>query len=304
MSDYQLKSVQPMGTYFIDLIVEPYARTPEGRSKFIYYLIAVNTLSRFVYVVVANNQEVSAPVGPDGRLIDVERSIEEMGMNNARLFVDAMRKILEQAQTITGGNPIMYLRGDAQLSFTSRLAQEFYRQNGITFSPVPREKNYDPTLLKRKSAPIFRAEGILNRVVRTLRDFAYKLRPGPITPDLMSEVVMEYNTRPNRAFRIAYHFPLSPLTVERDIALQMEILRHERAENMFRTMSDGYQLNGGEEVKVKNPRDPMVKHRAKWIPNKSAMRVIDYRRGLFHVQEERRGGFDGWVARSQIKPID
>jgi hypothetical protein len=130
MSDYQLKSVQPIGTYWIDLIVEPYARTDDGRSKFIYYLLCVNTLSRFVYVVVANNQEVSAPVGPDGRLVDVERSIQDMGMNNARLFVDDMRKILEQAKTITGTNPIMYLRGDAQLSFTSKLAQEFYRKNG------------------------------------------------------------------------------------------------------------------------------------------------------------------------------
>jgi hypothetical protein len=134
---HALISVHPLKTYFIDYIVEPIERTARNKSKFLYYLIAINTLSRFVYVELANTRAVNATVGSDGRIDDIVEQIDHMGMNSASLFLSAMKSIYQQAQEVTGDSkPILYLWGDGQKSFNATRGgvREWYQSNGITFT--------------------------------------------------------------------------------------------------------------------------------------------------------------------------
>jgi hypothetical protein len=299
---HALISVHPLKTYMIDYIVEPIERTARNKSKFLYYLIAINTLSRFIYVELANTRALNATIGSDGRIEDVVEQIDEMGMNSASLFLSAMKSIYQQAQEVTGdAKPILYLWGDGQKSFNATRGgvREWYKSHGITFTEFPRQRTFDPSLTEPKALPVFKAEGIMNRAIRTLRDLAFKADGrGVLYPELLYQIVTEYNTRQTRAFYRLVRFPLTPLIVEKDPELQLELLRRERGANSYTLSAPGYQLAIGTVVRVRNPRDPKIKHRAQYIPGD--FEVIGYHNGLFHVQSN---GIELWKPRTDLAVV-
>jgi hypothetical protein len=271
-------------------------------------LVAVNSLSRFVYVELANNRALQAITDSSGQVEGVAAQIDEMGMNSAALYLSALKSIWGQAKALTGDpHPIRWLWGDGQNSFNSALAREWYRSEGIVFTEFPRQRSFDPGLTRPKALPIFKAEGILNRAIRSLRDLAYKIDTrrdgtrGILYPELLYQTVVEYNTRVTQAFRrVGVRFPLTPFLIEKDPKLQVELLRRERSANACTTSAPGYGLEIGSAVRVRNPRDPHRKRRTEWIPGR--FYVVDRRQGLFHVQDA-DADIDLWVPRSDLDRV-
>jgi hypothetical protein len=178
--ELMFRTSQPLGTYFIDYFVEPVRREqftgadgrPHWKSIFAYYLLAVDTVSRFVYWDLAN---ISSFESFSPGTFDPNFLITEMGPNNVSNFRESMNRIWEQQRRL-GAIPMRYIWGDGQSSFNSKRGgvQKWYHDRGITFRSFERQRNWDPSLIDSGTFPNYGQEGLMNRLVRTLRDKAYK----------------------------------------------------------------------------------------------------------------------------------
>ena len=51
---------------------------------------------------------------------------------------------------------------------------------------------------RQKKDPMHSSLGIIDRVIRTLRDMAYNIKADVITPEIMEELVSQYNNAPHK----------------------------------------------------------------------------------------------------------
>jgi hypothetical protein len=286
---FEMMIVKPRGTYYIDYLVETVARNG-ARSQMVYYLICVSAVSRFVYAEIVNTENIELKVGNTMEEIYVNGEIISKKARSTRNYLAALRLILEQNMRLTSGKgyPIQYLIGDGESAFDSKAAWKFYDQNYIKFIPVHRVMNYDPTMRPRTSMPDYRAEGILNRVIRTLRDYAYsQFGASVLLPDVLTKTIVYYNTKKHQTLSKLMGIPLTPLMVELDKKLQLEIIRRERAHNQAVIGDPGYKLEIGDLVHVENPRQQGIKHRLRWIPGPWG--IVNYKDGIFTVFNSQTG---------------
>ena len=240
---YQVHKVAARNTYMIDLMF----------SGKLCYLVCINVNTKFLTVELMNE------VFSEEEQETVQYSKQSKDVNS---YIRTLQRIINK------GVNIRHLTGDGEKAFDSQMAYRFYDSKHIDFKPVPRQHTtLFPEFVKNKFAnktdPLHSALGIIDRVIRTIRDMAYNMRidPNHITPNIMKEIVNQYNNAPHNGLSKYAGFDVSPIMVQNDNQLEDYIVHKICQCNYEITHTPGYRLRKGTNVKVYNEKDSMSKRR-------------------------------------------
>ena len=136
-----------------------------------------------------------------------------------------------------------------------------------------------------KTDPMHSSLGLIDRVIRTLRDMAYNIGTGIITPSIMDKLVRQYNNAPHKILSKYSRKNVSPRMVQEDKELQSLIEKYICKENYNILTSDGFVLPKGMSVKLYNEKDAMMKRRSNVQPGN--YRVIGFKNGLYEVKGQK-----------------
>ena len=282
---YQLHKVSPKGTYIIDLMF----------VDKLCYLVAINVNTRYLFVN-CMNQILFKDNESD------ESKAQRFGKRskNALTFVNKLRELIDN------GMDAKYIQGDGEKAFASKLALAFYISRGIQFKAVPRmQLNVYPDFMpkphkdKIKTDPMHGSLGILDRVVRTLRDMAYNMKVGIITPGIMEDLVNQYNNAPHTTLSKYAGFEVSPQMVQDDEELENYIIRQIMKENDDIMNRHGFMLKNGSKVKIYNEKDSMSKRRSVIQPGNH--HIIGYHGGYYEVEDESKN--KQMIPRYKLDPL-
>lgn len=166
---------------------------------------------------------------------------------------------------------------------------KYFEHPGTTvdFTPVKRQvMGAYPDYMKDeqkqvKTDPLLGSLGIIDRVIRTIRDMAYNMYVGNITPGIMNEIVRQYNNAPHKTLSKYAGFSVSPKMAQEDPQLEEFIVRRICQENYNIMSSKGFSIQKGTKVKVYNETDKMLKRRS--INQPGEFTVDGFNRGLYKV---------------------
>ena len=264
LKKYSLHSVAPRYSYIIDLMFE---------NRKYCYLVAININTRKLWVEPTNVKINVTNADEDDEKIEY-RIIDQM--KSSTLFIDALQ------QMIAKGMKIKYLKGDGEKAFDSDTAKRFYEDKGIEWTPVKmRQQTQYPDYmnelnmvkkLKNKTEPNHTSLGLIDRVIRTIRDIAYNLKEGVITPPIMQFIVHCYNNTPHITLSKYAGYKVTPNDVDNNEELERFIVRKIQQENYDTTSHPGFDIPINEEVVVYNVPTSMAKRRTviepgNWIIN-------------------------------------
>ena len=257
---YHLHKVAPRNTYLIDIMI----------VRDLYYLVAINVNTRYLYVKLTNLQVSEDEYSKEDRKSTIG-------------YLNALRALMDK------GMKIKYLQGDGEKAFNSDESNQFYADNDIEFIPIERQvKGAYPDFMRfeqlagNKTTPTHSSLGIIDRVIRTLRDMAYNMKISLITPNIMDELVYQYNNAPHKTLSKLAGFSVSPQQVQDDPELEGFITRRICQENYNIKSSPGFMLENNTNVKVYNQSDNMMKRRTKIQPGEFV--VKGFNNGLFDVE--------------------
>ena len=204
------------------------------------------------------------------------------------------------------GMIVKYLKGDGEKAFISIDAKKFYNNHGIEFETVSRQITKYPEFMKDlhmvksiKSEPTHSSLGIIDRVIRTIRDIAYNLEVKEISPNVMVYIVNLYNNTPHKTLSKYAGIKVSPNDVDNNPALEEFIVRKIHQENYDIMHREGYNLYPGEQVVVYNVPSSMAKRRSVIEPGN--WKVKEYLGNMFEIENEK--GETQKVSRYKIHPI-
>ena len=252
---YQTHKVSSRGSYIIDLMF----------VKNICYLVAININTRYLVVepmnveMINNNDDVSI------RVTKAKKNITK--------FLRALQKV---RATVT----IKHLYGDGERAFIGKQVKDYYDVNNIVWHDVPRMivTDYDSIT---KTEPQHTSLGIIDRVIRTIRDIGWNMKVKTITPTIMKSIVDQYNNAPHNTLSHYAGFPVSPTMVQNDASLEEYIIREIMKENYNITRTS--LLSIGDKVKVYNLPDPMIKRRTMIVPGEH--RITGFKNGYYNVRD-------------------
>ena len=271
---YQLHKTALPNTFLIDIMY----------CDKLLYLIAINVNTRYLFAELLNNK-----VGRNGYANGNLRTTDSV--------LRALDKMIEK------GMKVKYLFGDGEKAFSSVNKEEIQRKYGITFQSVPRiYMGIYPSFmvkqnLRRKTDPMHNSLGIIDRVIRTIRDMAYNIKADVITPEIMNELVDQYNRAPHRTLSELAGFSVSPTDVENDSDLESFIIRRIIQNNYNVKSQPGYQLDAGQKVNVFNEKDTLMKRRT--IVQPGEYTVTGYDNGVYQIQGE---GLVQNIPRYKLRP--
>ena len=262
---YQLHKVAPRNTYLVDIMI----------VRDLYYLVAINVNTRYLFVKLTNLQVSEDEYSKEDRKSTVG-------------YLNALRALMDK------GMEIKYLQGDGEKAFNSDESNQFYVDHEIEFLPIARQfKGAYPDFMRfeqlasKTTTPLHSSLGIIDRVIRTLRDMAYNMKISLITPNIMEELVYQYNNAPHKTLSKFAGFPVSPQQVQDDPELEGFIVRRICQENYNIKNSPGFILENDTNVKVYNRTDNMMKRRTKIQPGQFVVKGFD--KGLFDVEGKING---------------
>lgn len=264
---YQSHKISSRNSFIIDLMF----------VKNICYLIAININTRYLIAEPMNVQIIN-----DTSAATSFREVDNENENKIRItktkknitsFLRAIQKVRNQVQ-------INHLYGDGERAFVSNQVKDYYKNNNIIWHDVPRMiiTDYDTIT---KSEPYHTSLGIIDRVIRTIRDIAWNMRISNITPNIMKIIVDQYNNAPHITLSHYAGFSVSPYMVQNDAELEEYITREIMKENYNITQSS--MLKIGDKVKVYNVSDPMIKRRTRIVPGSHI--ITDYKNGYYTVKD-------------------
>jgi hypothetical protein len=162
-------------------------------------------------------------------------------------YLKALSKVMEKTK-------IKFISADQEKAFTSSQAEQFYKEHDIKFIPVEVDAH---NIL-----------GILNRICRTIRDMAYRMRINRITPDVMAEIMHQYNNSPHTDLTKIMKVPTSPNDVAADEDKMIYIYNQKLKMNEAIENDSNYELNPGTVVKFyRQKKNRLDKRRAKVYPD-------------------------------------
>ncbi|KAK8881859.1 hypothetical protein M9Y10_044495 [Tritrichomonas musculus] len=187
---YQLHKVAKRHSYIIDLMF----------VDKLCYLVAININTRFLIVEVMNRILFDSSINED----ENKDKLIKFGKYNksAETFIKTLDKIIQS------GTIIKHLTFDGEGAFVSSLAKQYYRNHDIEYSTAQRlQMGSYPDFMKReqqrvKTDPMHSSLGLIDRVIRTIRDMAYNMNVGTITPSIMNEIVNQYNNAPHKTLSL------------------------------------------------------------------------------------------------------
>lgn len=282
---YYLHSVHEPGTYFMDIMFT-------GKLG---YLLCINANTRYLYASVLNRQ------------FNFGKGIKYgvRCLKNVSSFKKAFEKCLDDGMIpvkLIGDNEGAFKSCQNEGYFNKIIQNRFGIENG-EFQGVRRMKRgvyprFMPTEYS-KSEPLHTSLGIIDRVIRTLRDMAYNGERGVITPEDMKDLVSIYNRAPHTTLSRFAGEEVTPEMVQNDPELEKFIMRRICQENYNVRKQDGYELEVGDEVKVYNDTDKFQKRRSIIQPGNHY--VAYYENGLYNIVDDE--GNDQFMPRAKIQPI-
>ena len=105
-----------------------------------------------------------------------------------------------------------------------------------------------------KSNPLHTSLGLIDRMVRTIRDMIFNAGL-EMTPLAIKEMVRQYNNAPHSSLSKWIGFDVSPLTVQRDKNKEEYIVMKINKANLNTRMMHSFDLPIGSTVKVYNEKD-------------------------------------------------
>lgn len=287
---YALHKVASRNTYLIDLMFE---------QKFVY-LVAININTRYLFVELMN------------KVINPNKNA--YGKKNTKTTAKYIRCL---ENMMINGMSVNYLSGDSEKCFTSNDAQNFYFANNITFIPVerlnktqnafrvnqhttPNAKAKTMPNAKLRTSPNHNSLGIIDRVIRTIRDMAYHMEVNVITPQIMHDIVLQYNSAPHQTLSYYAGFGVSPKMVNDDAELENYIVRKICQENYNIKSQYGFDLAKGTKVKIYNEKDPMIKRRSLIQPGD--FEVDAFTNGMYRIKNTNNNKII-MLPRTKIAPI-
>ena len=262
---YQLHRVAASDTWLIDLMF----------AKPLAYLIAIEVNTRFVCAEVLNEKV---------------KDKEEFARGDVKKTTSYLRAL---QRMINSGLKMKYLIGDGEGAFSSKLAIEYYNDLGIKFYPVERQKeNYLPDFMeklmsrkeKNKTSPYHTSLALIDRVIRTIRDMAYNMKLGTITPGVMKEILKQYNNSYHSGLSKYAGFKVSPKMIHDDKELERYIVERIKGENFNIVNSYGFNIKKGTEVKVYNDKKELQKRRSVVRPGR--YKVVNFENGKYVIMDE------------------
>ena len=269
---YQLHKVSSRYSYIIDLMF----------VDKLCYLVMINVNTRYLYVILVNqilfdSQDTNNENNKQQKFAKYNKS------------ADTYLKTLDTL--INSGVIIKHLTYDGEGAFASIKALRYYKAHGIDCTNAPRIKmgNY-PDFMKKeqkqvKSDPMHSSLGLIDRVIRTLRDMAYNMKIGIITPSIMEELVRQYNNAPHKTLSKYAGRSVSPKMVNDDKDLESLIVMNICKENYNIMTSNGFYLRKGTPVKLYNEKDGMMKRRSNVQPGR--FKIVDFHDGLYKIKDEK-----------------
>ena len=279
---YALHKVASRNTYLIDLMFE---------QKFVY-LVAININTRYLFVELMN------------KVINPNKNA--YGNKNTKTTAKYIRCL---ENMMINGMSVNYLSGDSEKCFTSNDAQNFYFANNITFIPVERlnktqnvfrVNQHTMSNAKLRTIPNHNSLGIIDRVIRTIRDMAYHMEVNVITPQIMPDIVLQYNSAPHQTLSYYAGFDVSPKMVNDDAELENYIVRKICQENYNIKSQYGFDLAKGTKVKIYNEKDPMIKRRSLIQPGD--FEVDAFTNGMYRIKNTNNNKII-MLPRTKIAPI-
>ena len=270
---YQLHKVSKRHSYIIDLMF----------IDKLCYLVAININTRFLIVEVMNRILFDSSINEDE---NKDKLIKFSKYNkSAETFINTLNKIIQS------GVIIKQLTFDGEGAFLSSLAKRYYRDHNIEWSTAQRlQMGSYPDFMKKeqqrvKTDPMHSSLGLIDRVIRTIRDMAYNMNVGTITPSIMKEIVNQYNNAPHKTLSLYAGVSVSPQMVQNDIKLETFIVKRIVEENYKIMNSDGFKLEKGSQVKLYNEKDSLMKRRSTVQPGRHTIK--GFKNGLYEVKDDK-----------------
>jgi hypothetical protein len=137
--------------------------------------------------------------------------------------------------------------------------------------------------LRQKSEPKHTSLSLIDRVIKTIRDMAFNMRIGSITPEFLSGILIQYNNAPHRGLSELMGFPISPALMEEYSALRWEIRRRLIARNQEIYTSPGFILRPGQRVVIFNENSQLGKRRS--IVKPEVFEVLDFNGAFYSIRQ-------------------
>ena len=258
---YQLHKAASPNSYLIDIMY----------CDKLLYLIAININTRYLYAELLNQK-----VGNNG--------YSHNSLRTADSVLKAFKKMMDK------GLKANYLSGDAEKAFLSMTKNELEEKYGIKWVPVKRMfmgvyPSFMPKMKNRqKEDPMHNSLGIIDRVIRTLRDMAYNIKADIITPEIMNELVEQYNNAPHRTLSEHAGYSVSPNDVQNNSTLENFIVRRICQNNYNVQSIPGFKLEENQKVYVYNEKDSLMKRRT--ITQPGNYYVKEFKNGVYEIVDD------------------
>ena len=262
---YQLMKVYKPGTYIIDFVNFSSADYP------LEVLFLVDGNSRYLTIYRINQKKFGEGV----QFTDDHR--------NAAFLVNALDNFGS-----SGSKKIKMLIGDGDSVFFSKAVEKWCQKNKV-------ETDFRDAVRTDHTHT-----AILDRIVRTIRDMIFNLRPKFETIDLESVVKVYNNTRHETLTKVL-GFPATPEMVYRNEDLELLLIKNIRAINWTKQRQYGYELKPGQRVYVRMRTGLFESKRAQV---KQTIYRIRRREGSMYYLENEEGKLylHNPVARRDLKP--
>ena len=189
---YSLHTISPRYSYIIDLMFE---------NRKYCYLVAININTRKLWVECTNLIKINLKKNDNETDEDFKERLEKAYEAKITKEMKSTENYLKALQTMMNkGMVVKNLKGDGEKTFISNDAKTFYKNHGINFITVRRQITKYPDFMqdlnmvkKLKDEPYHSSLGIIDRVIRTIRDIAFNLNVREIDPSVMEYIVNLYN---------------------------------------------------------------------------------------------------------------
>lgn len=257
------------------------------------YLIAINVNTRYLYAELTNIIENNENAENDNIMVRKDKK-------STILYLKALQKMIDS------GMRVKHLSGDGEGAFNSKLSWDtVYKDNDIDFKPVQKQivgvipkfmqnRNYKP-----KSEPMHSSLGIVDRVIRTIRDMAYNMKIGVINPNSMKIIVEQYNHAPHKTLSKYAGFEVSPYMAENNMMLEDYIVKKIIQSNFNIQNEIGYELPIGSKVSVYNEKSALSKRRTVIQPDN--YEIEGFENGYYKIKG--KNNRTQLVSRYKINPI-
>lgn len=273
---YQLKTYANKNTYIGDIMF----------SSTSAFLILINTNTRKTYAKQLGEITVKEVVN-----VGIVMSIPTNGVKTTRSLVLAFNALLDVFK-------IDYLRFDGERGINTSAFKLYLKENGITFIPVMKDQH---TSL-----------GLIDRVIRTIRDIAFNLNISINTQDQIDYILSIYNKTPHKtltevltraepSLRTKFRYGICPNDMSNDTSNELEALyvRECIKHNSGKLADENFSLKPGQKVRIYNPKGTFNKNRS--ILTKNIYTIVEKVGNVYLVQS---GDSKLYVPRYYIKSLE